>query len=81
MFERPLDFYAEVSGGTLTLFGLIGVILWGLLMAWIAWKVSGALGFTEKWRKLSAVGAFISFGIGTIVIAARWLYKVIKEKR
>jgi hypothetical protein len=56
-------------------FMLLLVVIWGLLMAGVCYKLAGYTGLNQKWQRISAIGGFVSLGAGIIVILGRWVYK------
>jgi hypothetical protein len=73
MYERAFSLFNYVIGGNV--FSLALLVIWGLLMAWLSYKIAGWAGFSPKWKKITAVAGFLSFGGALIVVFLRWAYK------
>jgi hypothetical protein len=74
MYERAVSLLQHAIQGEV--FSMLFLILWGLLMAALSYKVAGWAGFSPKWKKITAAAGFLSLGGALVVLALRWLYKV-----
>jgi len=74
MFDRMIELYNEFMAGEV--FSMVFTALFGLLMAWISYKVAGWLGLNDKWKKYAAIAGFFTLGFALLgIIPGRIIYK------
>lgn len=79
MFDRAISVFNNAWQGDF--FTMILIILWGLVMAGLCYKLAGWSGLNLKWQRISAVGGFVSLGAGVVVILGRWVYKAFATEK
>ena len=78
MLDRVSSLWTNALEGDF--FVIILIVLWGLLMAGLAYKMAGWAGLNKQWQKFAAIGGFVSLGLGVLVVAGRWVWKAFFNK-
>jgi hypothetical protein len=73
MYDRFVSLFQHAINGEV--FSMLFLIAWGLVMGLLSYKLAGAFGFNEKWKKITALAGFLSLGGAILVMIGRWAYK------